>query len=189
MCLAFVGMGLTIGGMASDNHVMTAIGLTMVAVPALISGVSALFSGAIYLSSIGGTTTVAGIGTGLFASAEYQESLTGNNWILDAGINDEWYNGLMLTSATLATVGTITINSLISIGNASSPNQMMNSFENHPNRWETVKELVEPASGRNKGGISIYSNYINKWTGSKFGIHKIIKNGKFTHGPHFHPWK
>ena len=65
---------------------------------------------------------------------------------------------------------------------------MMNSFNNHPNRWKTVKELVEPGRGANKGGISTYSNYINKWTGSKLGIHKIIRGGRFIHGPHFHPW-
>ena len=35
---ALIGMGLTIGGVASDNNIMTAIGLTMIAVPALISG-------------------------------------------------------------------------------------------------------------------------------------------------------
>ena len=35
--LAIVGMGLTIGGVASDNNTMTAIGLTMVAIPALIA--------------------------------------------------------------------------------------------------------------------------------------------------------
>lgn len=34
---ALIGMGLTIGGVASDNNLMTAIGLTMVAIPALIS--------------------------------------------------------------------------------------------------------------------------------------------------------
>lgn len=56
-------MGLTIGGVASDNNTMTAIGLTMVAGPALISGVGALFSGATYLSIIGGVTTVVGVGT------------------------------------------------------------------------------------------------------------------------------
>ena len=186
--LALVGMGLTIGGVASDNNVMTAIGLTMVAVPALISGVGALFSGATYLSIIGGVTTVAGIGTGVFATAEYQEAFTGNNWMLDAGMSEEWYNGLMLATAAIATAGTIATGVLTSVGNAATPNQMMNSFNKHPNRWKTVKELVEPGRGANKGGISTYSNYINKWNGSKLGIHKIIRGGRFIHGPHFHPW-
>ena len=186
--LALVGMGLTIGGVASDNSVMTAIGLTMVAVPALISGIVALFSGATYLSIIGGVTTVAGIGTGVFATAEYQEAFTGNNWMLDAGMSEEWYNGLMLATAAIATAGTIATGVLTSVGKAATPNQMMNSFNKHPNRWKTVKELVEPGRGANKGGISTYSNYINKWNGSKLGIHKIIRGGRFIHGPHFHPW-
>ena len=151
--LALVGMVLTIGGVASDNNVLTAIGLTMVAVPALISGIGALFSGATYLSIIGGVTTVAGIGTGVFATA-----------------------------------GTIATGVLTNVGNAATPNQMMNSFNKHPNRWKLVKELVEPGRGANKGGISTYSNYINKWTGSKLGIHKIIRGGRFVHEPHFHPW-
>ena len=91
---ALVGMGLTIGGVASDNNLMTAIGLTIVAIPSLISGVMAIFSfGAWGTMSIGGVTAVAGVGTGLFASAEYQEAFTGKNWMLDAGMSEEWYNG------------------------------------------------------------------------------------------------
>ena len=97
---ALVGMGLTIGGVASDNNLMTAIGLTMVAIPALISGGMALYcAGAVETMAIGGITAVAGLGTGLFASAEYQEAFTGNNWMLDAGMSEEWYNGLMLATA------------------------------------------------------------------------------------------
>ena len=169
-------MGLNIGGVASDNNVMTAIGLTMVAVPVLISGVGALFSGATYLSIIGGVTAGAG-------------AFTGNNWIIDAkGMIEELYNGLMLATAAIATAGTIATSVLTSVGNAATPNQMMNSFNKHPNRWKTVKELVELGRGANKAGISTYSNYIKKWTGSKMGIHKIIRGGRFIHGPHFHPW-
>ena len=186
---ALVGMGLTVGGVASDNNTLTAIGLTMVAIPALISGVGALFSGATYLSIMGGITAGAGILTTTFASAEYQEIFTGNNWIMDTtGMSDEWYNGLMLTIAALATTGTIATSALTSIGNAATPNQMMNSFNKHPKIWKILKELVEPGRGKNKGGISTYSNYINTWTGSKLGIHKIIRGGKFIHGPHFHMW-
>ena len=33
------------------------------------------------------------------ASAEYQEAFTENTWMLDAGISESWYNGLMLTTA------------------------------------------------------------------------------------------
>jgi hypothetical protein len=106
---ALVGMGLTIGGVASDNNLMTAIGLTMVAIPALISGGMAIASfGAWGIMAIGGVTAVAGVGTGLFASAEYQEAFTGNNWIIDTtGMSEEWYNGLMLAIAAIATAGTV----------------------------------------------------------------------------------
>ena len=101
-------MGLTIGGVASDNNLMTAVGLTMVAIPALISGGMALACvGAWGTMAIGGVTAVAGVGTGLFASAEYQEAFTGDNWMLDAGMSEGFYNGLMLTTASIATAGTI----------------------------------------------------------------------------------
>ena len=72
---ALIGMGLTIGGVASDNNTMTAIGLTIVAIPALISGGLAAFPTTGTLATwIGAGTMVAGVGTGLFASAEYQEA-------------------------------------------------------------------------------------------------------------------
>jgi hypothetical protein len=75
---ALVGMGLTIGGVVSDNNLVTAIGLTMVAIPALISGGMAIASfGAWGTMAIGVVTAVAGVGTGLFAYAEYQEAFTG----------------------------------------------------------------------------------------------------------------
>ena len=54
---ALVGMGLTIGGVTSSNNILTAVGLTMVAVPALISGgiaVVAGIGGATFLGIIGG---------------------------------------------------------------------------------------------------------------------------------------
>ncbi len=107
--LALVGMGLTIGGVASDNNTMTAIGLTMVAIPALISGGLAAFATTGTLATwVGAGTMVAGVGTGLFASAEYQEAFTGNNWIIDTtGMSEEWYNGLLLGTASLATLGTV----------------------------------------------------------------------------------
>ena len=85
--LALVEMGLTIGGVASDNNLMTAVGLTMVAILALISGGMTLACvGAWGTMTIGGVTAVAGVGTGLFTSAEYQEAFTGNNRMLEAGM-------------------------------------------------------------------------------------------------------
>ena len=94
----------------------------------------------------------------------------------------------MLTIAIIATAGMIVIGMLTSAGGSATHNQMMNSFNKHPNRWKTVKELVEPGRGKYKGSISTYSNYINKWTGSKLGIHKNVRGGRFVHGPHYHPW-
>ena len=106
---ALAGLGLTIGGIATGNNTLTAVGLTMVAIPALISGgmaIAAGIGGATLTGIVGGVTTVAGICSGLFASTEYQEAFTGNNWMLDAGMSESWYNGLMLTTAAIATFGT-----------------------------------------------------------------------------------
>ena len=131
--IAIAGLGLTIGGVAADNNLMTGIGLTTVAVPALLSGGMAVFAttGAL-ATTVGAATLVAGLGSGLFASAEYQEAYTGNNWIQNAGISEDWYNGLLLSTAALATVGTITSGVLPlhyrssvpqAIGKPFSPNQ------------------------------------------------------------------
>lgn len=106
---ALIGMGLTIGGVASGNNALTAVGLSMVAIPAMISGgmaIAAGIGGATLTGIVGGGTVLAGAGTGLFASAEWQQTFTGSNWILNTGISEGWYNGLMLTTATLATIGT-----------------------------------------------------------------------------------
>ena len=189
--IALAGMGLTIGGVASGNNTLTAIGLTMVAIPALISGgmaIAAGIGGATLTGIVGGITTIAGIGTGMFASAEYQEAITGNNWMLDAGMSEGWYNGLMLTTAAIATIGTISCGVMSSIGNVSKPQQMMKSLQKHPNRWKTVKRSVSPASKKYKGGISTYANHVNRWTGSKLGTHNIIRDGVYIHGPHIHTW-
>ena len=121
---AMVGFGLTIAGVATDNNILTAVGLTMVAAPALISGGMAISLMTPVGMGVGLTTGVAGLGTGLFASAEYQEAFTGNNWMLDTGMSEGWYNGLMLTTAGIATLGTVAsgfvhsfnINSIQSIG-------------------------------------------------------------------------
>ena len=126
---AVIGMGLTIGGVASDNNTLTAIGLTMVAIPALISGGMAISLLTPVGLGIGITTAVAGIVTGVFASAEYQEAFSGNNWMLDAGMNEGWYNGLMIAFAAIATLGTIAscvtysfkIDTITEIGKISNP--------------------------------------------------------------------
>jgi RHS repeat-associated protein len=108
---ALIGLGLTIAGVATDNNLMTGIGLTMVSVPALISGglaIAAGIGGATLTGIIGGVTLTAGIGSGLFASAEYQEAKNGNNWIQDTtGMSDGLYNSLLISTASVATLGTI----------------------------------------------------------------------------------
>ena len=134
---ALVGMGLTIGGVASDNSALKSIGLSLVAIPAVISGriaVAAGIAGATYLGIIGGITIFAGLGTSVFAITEYQHMLTGNNWMLDFGMSKDWYNGLMITTAALATIGTISCEVLTSIGNYMNPEQLLSSQKNHPNR-------------------------------------------------------
>ena len=81
----------------------------MVAVPALVSGgmaIAAGIGGATLTGIVGGVTTIAGVGTGLFASAEIQQASGNGNWMLDAGMSEDWYNGLMLTVASIATLGT-----------------------------------------------------------------------------------
>ena len=93
--------------MSTDNNLVTAIGLTAVAVPALTSGGLAISLLTPVGLGAGITTAAAGVGTALFASAEYQEAFTYNNWMLDAGMSEGWYNGLMLTTATIATLGTM----------------------------------------------------------------------------------
>ena len=50
---------------------------------------------------------MAGIGTSLFASSEWQQTFTGNNWMLDNGMSEGWYNGLMIGTASIATLLTV----------------------------------------------------------------------------------
>ena len=110
--VALTGMGLTIGGVATDNNTLTAVGLGMVGVAAIISGgialVGAIGTGATLTGIVGGVTTIAGAGSLTFMSAEIQEATGNGNWIMDStGMSDEWYNGLMLAVVAIATFGTI----------------------------------------------------------------------------------
>ena len=189
--LAIAGLITTGIGVATDNSALTAIGLTAVAIPAMISGIGAVATGsagATYLGIIGGVTCAAGVGSSVFAATEYVEAFTGNNWMIDAGMSEAWYNGLLLSTAAIATLGTISCGVLSGVGKISTPEQMAKSFTNHPNRWKTLKEQISPATGRAyRGGTSIYSNNINRWTGARAGFHRIIRDGIFVHGPHIHP--
>ena len=159
---AVIGMGLTIGGVASNNNTLTAIGLTMVAIPALISGGMAISLLTPVGLGVGITTAVAGIGTGIFASAEYQEAFSGNNWMLDAGMNEGWYNGLMITVAALATLGTIS-------------SSVVYSF-----RIDTISEFGKVTSERGK---SIGIKFAHK---AKDGTTKYNSLELHNHGGHEH---
>lgn len=100
-------MGLTIGGVASDNNILTVVGLGMVGFTALVS-VCIAIAGAILTSVIGGITATAGLGSLGFMSAEIQETTGNGNWIIDTtGMSDGLYNTLLLLSmAVIATLGT-----------------------------------------------------------------------------------
>lgn len=163
---ALVGMGLTVGGVASGNSTMTAIGLTMVAIPALISGgmaIAAGIGGAALTGIVGGVTFGAGIGSGLFASAEYQEAFTGNNWMLDAGMSEGWYNGLMLATASLATLGTF----------ASSF-----CYNFNVKSIDKIGRLI-PSNHPNKGYLGI------RFKNARGAVHSIELQKHVPHGLHF----
>ena len=109
--IALVGMGLTVGGVASDNNTLTAVGLCMVGAAALVSGsiaiAGAIATGATLTGIIGGVTATAGLGSLGFMSAEIQEATGNGNWIMDTtGMSDEFYNTLLLSTAAIATLGT-----------------------------------------------------------------------------------
>ena len=53
----------------------------------------------------------------------------------------------------------------------------------------SVKQKISQATGKKyRGGISTYSNHVNRWTGARLGTHNIMRNGIFIHGPHIHTW-
>ena len=110
--IALAGMGLTIGGVASDDNTLTAIGLGMIGVAALVSGgiaiAGAVVGGATLTGIIGGVTAIAGTGSLTFMSAEIQEATGNGNWIMDTtGMSDGVYNTLLLSTAAIATMGTV----------------------------------------------------------------------------------
>lgn len=109
--IALVGMGLTIGGVASNNNTLTAVGLCMVGIAALVSGgialAGAIATGATLTGIIGGVTATAGLGSLGFMSAEIQEATGNGNWIMDiTGMSDGLYNTLLLSTAAFAALGT-----------------------------------------------------------------------------------
>lgn len=121
---------------------------------------------------IGGITTVAGLGTGLFASAEYQEAFTGSNWILDAGMSEEWYNGLMLATAAIATAGTVaSMDGVIryqKFGNSnwySGWRKMRSHFKDHGKPQMGYRNVFDYTNGAkaiiNNGGV--YASKVNAY--------------------------
>lgn len=109
---ALVGLGLTIGGVASGNNTLTAVGLGIIGVAALGAGglaiAGAVATGAIATGVVGGVTAVAGLNSLGFMSAEIQEATGNGNWIMDStGMSEDLYNGLLLGTASIATLGPI----------------------------------------------------------------------------------
>ena len=173
---AIAGLGLTIGGVATDNNTMTAIGLTMVAIPALVSGGLALFGTTGALAHlIGGVTMVAGAGTGAFATAEWQQTFTGDNWMLDAGMSEGLYNTLMITTATIATLGTaassfaysFNINSIQKVGKLGDYNGMR--FTQKAPSGNLRYKSIEFHTPHNGHGYHWQHNTFNGLTGKRTG--------------------
>ena len=105
--------GLVIGGLVTwglselfGEHLVTGAGLAITGGSAIISGMMAmsLFTPVGWI--VGGVTAVAGIVTMAFATAELQQHFTGNNWMLDTGMNEGAYYTLMTVSSIVASVGT-----------------------------------------------------------------------------------
>ena len=181
--IAVAGFITTCIGVGTSNNIVTAIGLTMVAIPALISGGIALIggitAGATLTAVIGGITMGAGIGSSLFASAEYQEAFTANNWMLSAGISEDVYNHLMITVAAIATLGTLfsgfsysfKIDSITEFGNLKGSDYKGIKFIQQTKNGKMYRSLEFHYGHAHKGHNPHWQ--LNKW--SKSGTH--LKGG------------
>lgn len=148
--IALVGMGLTIGGVVSDNNTLTAVGLGMVGAAALVSGGIAL-AGVTLTGIIGGVTATAGLGSLGFMSAEIQEATGNGNWIMDTtGMSDELYNTLLLTTAAIATLG-IAASSVSSAFNIKSINGVEKYGDYYGIRFQTGAGKTRVLSFHNHG--------------------------------------
>lgn len=98
--------------------------------------------------------------------------------MLNVGMSEDFYYGLMLTTAIFATIGTISCVVLSSIGNLSSAVAKMNSLQKHFGHWEMVKQIISEYT----------TNYANVGRGARLGVHEIIKDGIFVHGSMIHSW-
>ena len=104
--MAIGGLITTACGVATGNNVATAVGLSLITIPALISGGLAVSLLTSFGVKMGLTTIALGLGTALFASAEIQQASGNGNWLLDSGFfNENSYNTSMLMVASLATIG------------------------------------------------------------------------------------
>ena len=100
--------GLVTWGLSElfGEHLATGASLAITGGTAIVYGIMAmsLFTPVGWI--VGGLTAVAGIATLAFATAELQQHFTGNNWIIDAGMNEGIYYTLMTVSSITASVGT-----------------------------------------------------------------------------------
>ena len=184
--VAVLGLGLTIGGVATDNNGLTATGLGLIGMAAIISGGTALFgaikTGAMLTGAVGSVTALVGAGSLAFMLAEIQEATGNGNWILDSGMSEGCYNGLMIGTAAIATVGTLasgflhvkTLHNQITIGTKFNPvgstqigvdlNTLTISRPLHPQKIKAVKAMLE------ENGM--------------YGVVKVTRNGFIIDGNH-----
>ena len=171
--LAIAGLVTTSVGVATDNNVVTAIGLTMVAVPAIISGSMAVSLLTPVGIAVGSTTVLAGAGTAIFASAEYQEAITGNNWMLDAGMSEGMYNGLMLTTATIATMGTMASG----VTSSFKINRITEFGKLNGSNYKGIKFIQKHNGGNRYMSLEFHHGHIHKGHNLHWQLNKWSKSG------------
>lgn len=158
--------GLLIGGLITwglsevfGERLVTGVGLAVTGISALVSGIMAISLLTPVGWIVGGVTVLGAIGAMAFSTAELQQHFTGDNWMLDAGMNKGVYCTLMTISSVVASVGTVAssityhykLNSIIQAGRLdgkmisgkyisrypglrfSSKTGKVYSFEFHPN--------------------------------------------------------
>ena len=105
----FVATSLLTWGasMLFDEHLVSGAGLAATGLTALASGLLAFSLFTPVGMFIGGITMLAGLSTLAFSTAELQQGFTGENWMLDNGMDESLYYGLMAATSTIATLGSI----------------------------------------------------------------------------------
>ena len=176
--VALAGLITTCIGVGINNNIVTAVGLTMVVVPALISGgmalVGGITAGATLTAIVGGVTTVAGIVTGLFASAEYQEAFSGNNWILaTTGMSECLYNGLMIAIATIATLGTFAS----SFSYSFKIDSIKEFGKLHGSDYKGIKFIQQTKNGKMYRSLEFHYGHAHKGHNLHWQLNKWSKTG------------